>query len=106
DLAIDANGNVYFTDPRYVGSEPRELDFEAVFLVSPSGEVRIATREVSKPNGILVSPDGKNVYVSDNNPQGSRHLTAFSIKDDGTLTGKRVLHDFGTGRGVDGMTLD
>ena len=33
DLAIDAQGNVYFTDPRYVGDEPRELDFEAVFLV-------------------------------------------------------------------------
>src|SRR5690242_6431996 len=74
DLAIDRQGRVYFTDPRYVGDEPRELDFEAVFLVSPDGSVRIATREVSKPNGILVSPDGKTVYVSDNNPQGNRYL--------------------------------
>ena len=29
-------GNVYFTDPRYVGDEPRELDFEGVFLVEPA----------------------------------------------------------------------
>jgi gluconolactonase len=106
DLAIDGQGRVYFTDPRYVGSEPRELDFEAVFLVSPDGSVKVATREVSKPNGILVSPDGKTVYVSDNNPQGSRHLVAFTVKGDGTLDSKRVLHDFGTGRGIDGMTLD
>jgi gluconolactonase len=106
DLAIDAGGRVYFTDPRYVGDEPRELDFEAVFLVSTDGSVKVATREVSKPNGILVSPDGKTVYVSDNNPQGNRHLTAFAVAADGTLNGKRVLHDFGTGRGVDGMTLD
>lgn len=106
DLAIDGQGRVYFTDPRYVGSEPRELDFEAVFLVSPDGGVKVATREVSKPNGILVSPDGKTVYVSDNNPQGSRHLVAFTVKADGTLDGKRVRHDFGTGRGIDGMTLD
>jgi gluconolactonase len=106
DLAIDAQGRVYFTDPRYVGSEPRELDFEAVFLVALDGSVKVATREVSKPNGILVSPDGKTVYVSDNNPQGSRHLVAFAVKADGTLDDKRVLHDFGTGRGIDGMALD
>lgn len=106
DLAIDALGRVYFTDPRYVGSEPRELDFEAVFLVSPNGAVAVATREISKPNGILVSPEGKTVYVSDNNQQGNRHLVAFSVKADGTLEGKRVLHDFGTGRGIDGMAID
>jgi gluconolactonase len=106
DLAIDSQGRVYFTDPRYVGGEPRELDFEAVFLVSPDGDVKVATREVSKPNGILVSPDGKTVYVSDNNPAGSRHLVAFAVRDDGTLEGKRVLHDFGAGRGIDGMALD
>src|SRR5262245_56524269 len=106
DLAIDGNGRVYFTDPRYVGNEPRELDFEAVFLVSPDGSVKVATREVSKPNGILISPDGKTVYVSDNNPQGNRHLVAFGVQSDGTLQGKRVLHDFGAGRGIDGMALD
>ncbi len=33
--AVDARGRVCFTDPRYVGDEPRELDFEAVFLVEP-----------------------------------------------------------------------
>jgi gluconolactonase len=106
DLAIDASGRVYFTDPRYVGGEPRELDFEAVFLVAIDGVVKIATREVTKPNGILVSPDGKTVYLADNNPQGNRHLVAFAVKSDGTLEGKRVLFDFGGGRGIDGMALD
>ncbi len=106
DLAIDAAGRVYFTDPRYVGGEPRELDFEAVFVVGTDGGVKIATREVTKPNGILVSPDGKTVYLADNNPQGNRHLVAFTVKSDGTLEGKRVLFDFGGGRGIDGMALD
>jgi gluconolactonase len=106
DLAIDAAGNVYFTDPRYVGDDPRDLDYEGVFMVTPDGKVRVATRDVQKPNGILVSPTGKTVYVSDNNPQGNRHLTAFAVKTDGTLGEKKVLHDFGVGRGIDGMTLD
>lgn len=106
DLTIDGTGRVYFTDPRYRGDESRELDFEAVFLASPDGSVKLATKEVSKPNGILVSPDGKTVYVSDHDPMGSRHLLAFAVQADGTLAEKRVLFDFGTGRGIDGMTLD
>lgn len=109
DLAITAAGDIYFTDPRYVGNEPRELDFEGVFLVKPDGSVRVATRDVQKPNGIIVTPDGKTVYVADNNgaPMGNRQLVAFNVQPDGTLADKRVLHTFGPQqRGIDGMTLD
>jgi sugar lactone lactonase YvrE len=107
DLAIDPHGNVYFTDPRYDGDEPREIDFEGVFLVTPAGKVALATRDLQKPNGILVSIDGTTVYVADNNPKGNRHLVAFTPKADGTLTGKKLLFDFGDkARGIDGMTLD
>ena len=109
DLDVTRSGAVYFSDPRYVGDEPRELDFEAVFLVEPGGAVRIATRDVQKPNGILVTPDGKTVYVSDNNnrPEGHHQLVAFRVRADGTLDDKGVLFDFGPNRrGIDGMTLD
>lgn len=109
DLAISASGDVYFSDPRYVGGEPRDLDYEAVFLVKPDGKVSIATREVEKPNGILVAPDQKTVYVADHNsdPLGAHTLLAFDVAPDGTLAGKRLLFDFGPRkRGIDGMTLD
>ena len=106
DLAIDGKGNVYFTDPRYVGDEPRELDYEAVFYVTKDGKTSIATRDVEKPNGILVSADGKHVYVADHNPQGAKQLLRFDVGENGVLTGKKVLYDFGKQRGIDGMTLD
>jgi gluconolactonase len=106
DIALDAQGNVYFTDPRYVGEEPRELDFEAVFRITPEGKVTVATREAKKPNGIVFSPNGKHCYVAENNPAGKRHLLRFSVAKDGTLIEPKVLHDFGTGRGIDGMTTD
>lgn len=111
DLAIDGTGRVYFTDPRYVGDDPRDLDFEAIFLVGApvagkESDVKIATREVQKPNGILVSADGKTVFVADNNPQGNVHLVAFDVQADGTLANKKILFDFVSGRGIDGMTLD
>jgi gluconolactonase len=109
DLAINAGGSIYFTDPRYVGDEPRELDFEGVFLVEPDGTVRVATRDVQKPNGIIVTPDQGTVYLADNHnkPDGNHHLLAFAVQNDGTLGQKRLLFDFGANhRGIDGMTLD
>lgn len=109
DLAIAPDGSIYFTDPRYVGDEPRDLDFQGVFVISPDGAVRLATRDVEQPNGILVSPDGEAVYLADNSsrPEGNHHLLRFAIADDGSLVEKRVLHDFGPRRrGIDGMTLD
>ena len=108
DLALDAQGNVWFTDPRYVGDEPRELDFEGVFFVRSSGEVSLATRDVKKPNGIVLSGDGQTVFIADHEPapRGFRQLLAFRVAEDGRLVDKRVLHDFGATRGIDGMTTD
>ena len=109
DLALDAKGNVYFTDPRYGGDEPREIDFEGVYVVTPGGAVTLATRDVQKPNGILVSADGRTVYVADTNsdPKGNHHLAAFRVQADGTLADKRVLYDFGPDRRpIDGMAMD
>src|SRR6516162_10411756 len=39
DLTIDTKGRVYFTDPRYVGDEPREIVGEYVYRVDPDGKV-------------------------------------------------------------------
>jgi sugar lactone lactonase YvrE len=106
DLAIDGAGNVWFSDPRYVGDEPRELDLETIFCVTPDGTTTIATREVTKPNGLAFTPDFSRLVVSDNDREGARQLLVFDVGADGTLTGKRVIHDFGAGRGVDGLKVD
>src|SRR5262245_38359848 len=104
DVAVDRLGRVYVTDPRYVGGEPRELDFEAVFRIDPDGQViRLATT-AAKPNGVAVSPDGKTLYVADSGP-GRRALLAFDLDEHGAVSRPCVLHDFGDGRGIDGMTV-
>jgi gluconolactonase len=106
DLTIDAKGRVYFTDPRYVGDEPREIDTESVYRVDPDGTVTQIITDVQKPNGIILSPDMKTLYLADSNPAGNQHLLAFPLKADGNVGPKRLLHDFGKERGIDGMCAD
>jgi gluconolactonase len=106
DLTIDTKGRVYFTDPRYVGDEKREIDTESVYRIDPDGSVTQIIVDVEKPNGIVLSPDMKTLYVADSNPKGKQQLLAFDLKADGSVGPKRMLHDFGKDRGIDGMCCD
>ena len=104
DVAVDRKGRAYISDPRYVGAEPRELDFEAVFRVDPDGTVTRLETTATKPNGLAISPDGKTLYVADSG-QGRAALVALDLGGDGSVSRPRVLHEFGKGRGIDGMTV-
>jgi gluconolactonase len=106
DLTIDTKGRIYFTDPRYVGDEPREIDTESVYRIDPDGTVTQIIKDVQKPNGITLSPDMKRLYLADSNPKGNQHLLVFPLKDDGTVGKGKILHDFGKQRGIDGMRVD
>lgn len=107
DLALDRQGNIYFSDPRYVGSEKRELDDESVYRIDAKGKVTKFIGDVKKPNGLVLSPDQKTLYLADNDndPAGKRMLLAYPINADGTAGPKKILHDFGADRGIDGMTI-
>ena len=108
DIAADSVGRIYFTDPRYVGQEERELDHESVYRIDLDGTLTRIISQCTKPNGITVSPDQKNLYLSEHNgsPGGRRQLWKFDLRPDGTVANRRVVWDFGTGRGIDGMTHD
>jgi len=121
DLALDANGRIYFSDPKYLGDEERELERMAVYRVDTDGTVVEVTHEVEKPNGVALSPDGRTLYLADHN-NGSQRITdpnaptsgpgamkiyAFPLGDDGLVIGPRkTLVDFGKEAGSDGMTVD
>jgi gluconolactonase len=120
DLAIDLKGRIYFTDPRYLGTETRELEHRAVYRIDTDGTVVEVTHDVEKPNGIAVSPDQKTLYVADHNngtdridptqpkPKlGAMKVYAFPLGPDGLVHGpRRTLIDFGDEEGSDGMTVD
>src|SRR5690606_15885238 len=55
DLVIHSNGDIYFTDPPYglrgLNDSPvKELDFNGVYRLRPSGELSLVTRDLTFPN--------------------------------------------------------
>ena len=118
DLVIDRQGRIYFSDPKYVGPEKMQLKSMDVYRYDPDGSLQRVTTNIDKPNGVILSPDGKTLYVAETDngtaqaesetdaEAGRMTLNAFPVKDDGFLGAKKVLVDFGKQTGIDGMTVD
>jgi gluconolactonase len=98
DLVFAKNGDLYFTDPPYglpkaMDDPAKELDFQGVYQLKPNGELTLLTKEMTRPNGIALSPDGKTLYVANSDP-AQAIWKAFEVKEDGTLvTPGKVIHD-------------
>jgi gluconolactonase len=106
DITIDRRGRIYFTDPRYNNRDNVEQDKEGVYRIEPDGKLTRIIDSLTRPNGIVDTPDGRTLYIADNaSPGGVVTLVAFDLDGKGNASNSRVLQDFG-GRGIDGMTLD
>ncbi len=119
DICVDSEGRLYFTDPRYTGHEPRELKTRAVYRTTSTGDVEEVTHDLTKPNGVALSPDEKTLYVAENNNgsdgmpgfepgnPGLMRIYGFPLGPDGLVAGpRRLVYDFGSQGGCDGMTVD
>lgn len=97
DLCFDKQGNIYFTDPIYglpgrENSELRELDFCGVYRIDTAGDLTLLTKEMTRPNGIGIMPDGETLIVAQSDPAAAIWKT-FPIKDDGTLGQSHLFFD-------------
>lgn len=104
DLWIDRKGGIYFTDPYYQRPywerKKPDIDGQHVYYL-PKGKKSafIVDSNVVKPNGIIGSADGKNLFVAD---IGGQKTYKYDINKNGKLTNRRLFADMGS----DGMTLD
>ncbi|MEZ4735951.1 MAG: SMP-30/gluconolactonase/LRE family protein [Caldilineaceae bacterium] len=108
DLCFDNEGHIYFTDPRYGYKDDLEQDCMAVYRIAHDGSLTRIITDAETPNGILMTPDNRTIYLVDHNPAsgGARTLLAYDVDDNGQWQRRGVLHDFGAGYGGDGMVLD
>jgi len=100
DLWIDPKGGVYFSDPRYGNRDGMEQDGEHVYYLSPDRErlIRVID-DMVRPNGLVGTPDGKLLYVTDN---GDGKTFVYAVNKDGTLSNKKLFAP----EGSDGMSID
>lgn len=111
DLVFGADGSLYFTDPPSAlegrdESPLKELDFNGVFRLSPSGDLQLLVSNLSRPNGIALSPDESTLYVS--NSRNNPIWMAYDLNESG-VSNARAFYDPASvdAPGVpDGMKLD
>jgi gluconolactonase len=75
-------------------------DAQQVYFLPANGKgLRRITTDLTQPNGIIGTPDGKTLYVAD---IGAGKTYAYSIQPNGDLTDKRLFCN----QGSDGLTID
>jgi gluconolactonase len=108
DVIIGPDGAIYFTDPTLdlVAGEKQEIPFQGVYRLDDKGEVRLLTKDLTQPNGLAFSPDGKRLYVDDDE---HRNIRVYDVGADMTLSNGRIFGEEpgGKGDGVpDGIKVD
>ena len=108
DVVTGPDGAIYFTDPTLdlPEGQKQELPFQGVYRLDLSGKVTLLTKELSQPNGLAFSPDGRRFYVDDSE---GRNIRVFDFTSEHTLANGRIFaqEPGGKGDGVpDGMKVD
>jgi len=100
DVCQAPNGDLYYSDPEF-----GQKKTSAVYRLTPGGEITKVVTDMPVPNGVLTSPDGRTLYVSDSH---ERHWKAYPIGPDGTVGPGRIFFDPQTDNRAepDGMTGD
>ncbi|MDM8552011.1 SMP-30/gluconolactonase/LRE family protein, partial [Desulfobacterales bacterium HSG2] len=99
DLWVDPKGGVYFSDPVYI-RESAVQDGEHVYYLTPKRDnlVRVVA-DMTRPNGIIGTPDGTTLYVADH---AAGETYKYEITENGSLSNKTLFASAGS----DGMTID
>src|SRR6187549_1401806 len=98
DLWIRPDGNLYFTDPLYAreywkrDKAMQQPGKYAHFFDMKSKKAAPVATDLKEPNGIMGTPDGKMLYVSD---IGARKTYSYSVQPDGTLGNKTLFCELG-----------
>ena len=105
DLVVKSDGAIFFTDPDFniPWGESKELSFNGIYRISPSGELELLTSELALPNGICFSPDESKLYVNDSQ---AHKIYEWDVVNGSTITNKQLLYTIPVNGYADGMKAD
>jgi gluconolactonase len=97
DLVLARNGAIYFTDPPYglagINDSPlKEQPVNGVYRLDPDGRVTLIDGALSFPNGIVLAPDGRTLYVANSDPRRAIWM-AYRLDPRGNVISRRLLAD-------------
>ena len=104
DVWVRPDNGLYFTDPLYKRPYWKRGDNEqggqhVYYLGADRTTLIRVANDLKQPNGIIGTPDGKTLYVSD---LGAGKTYSYSVQKDGSLLNKILFCN----QGSDGMTVD
>jgi gluconolactonase len=113
DLCFDRAGNLFFTDPPYglPADTKQETAFNGVYRLTPDGKLTVIASDMSRPNGVALSPDEKTLYVGSTDGK-EPWVKAYALNTDGTVASGRIFFDgtalmkAGRRGGFDGLRVD
>ena len=96
DLVYHSDGSLYFTDPPYGlpkgDDDPaKELKFNGVYRLA-NGKLEAIVKDLTRPNGIALSPDEKTLYVA-NSDEKRKIWMRYDLSANGTVRNGRVFAD-------------
>ena len=96
DMVYHSDGSLYFTDPPYglpKGDEDpaKELKFNGVYRLA-KGKLQLLIKDMTRPNGIALSPDEKTLYVANSDPLRKLWMR-YDVAADGTVKNGKVFAD-------------
>ncbi|KAA6441561.1 SMP-30/gluconolactonase/LRE family protein [Dyadobacter flavalbus] len=97
DIVQHANGSFYFTDPPYGMNKKqddptREIPQFGVYRIDPDGKITQQISDLSRPNGIAFSPDGKTMYIAQSDPEKAIWM-AYPVAETGNVGKGKILYD-------------
>ncbi len=104
DVFVHPSGALYFTDPFYVRpwwchTEMQQPSQQVYRLSADRKQLVRVTDNLTTPNGIIGTPDGKRLFVAD---MGAKRTYAYDITPGGNLANQTLFCESGS----DGMTID
>ncbi|HLF71672.1 MAG TPA: SMP-30/gluconolactonase/LRE family protein [Dehalococcoidia bacterium] len=112
DVIVARNGDVIFTDPTFGLRQPdgtvlpQETPCPGIYRLAPDGTMTLLVEDFVAPNGLVLSNDGKRLYIDDTR---ERHVRVFDVADDGSLSNSRVFCEIkheAKESAPDGMKMD
>lgn len=109
DMVVRSDGTIYFTDPPYglkgQDADPlKELNFNGVYMLTADGRLSIIDRMLTRPNGIVLSPDETSLIVANSDAKDAKWIR-YNLDAQGLPTSRSVMDNVTTLIGDDNPGL-